>query len=140
MTAEIRLSRGVPIRVNDAGETIVMNVEDQTFVEKFYGLIDRLEAVSGEMQSEAVKNMGDHDQLLLMIERTKPIMAEIDAIFGPESCRKVFGDIVPNPYLMADFFDQLKPIAEQYVSKRQEEIKKKYNNHRKGSAAGKTKR
>lgn len=137
MAEEIRLNRGVPIVVNDEGETITMKPENQNFIEKFYGLVDKLDDLSAEMQSEAVKQMNEHEQLLLLIERTKHIMAEIDAMFGPESCRKIFGDIVPSHYLIADFFEQLKPIAERYTDGRQKEISKKYNGNRKGARASK---
>lgn len=137
MAEEIRLNRGVPIVVNDEGETIIMNPENQNFIEKFYGLVDKLDDLSAEMQSETVKQMDEHESLLLLIERTKSIMTEIDIMFGPESCRKIFGNIVPGPYLIADFFDQLKPIAERYANGRQKEISKKYNGNRKGARASK---
>lgn len=134
---DIRVLRGTPIVVNDEGETIIMNAEDQQFIEKFYGLINRLDDIEKDMQSPAVKQKSDHEQLKLMIELTKEIMAEIDAMFGAESCRKIFGDIVPNPYLIADFFEQLQPIAEKYVDARQKDIAKKYNNKRKGARTSK---
>ena len=135
--ADIRVSRGISITVNDDGETIVMNVDDQNFIEKFYGLIDKLDDVSKELNSPEVKKKDDHEILLLTIERTKPIMLEIDSMFGAESCRKVFGNIVPSPYLIADFFEQLKPITEQHVDDRQKEIAKKYNGKRKGARTSK---
>lgn len=135
----IRVSRGIQIEVNDNGETITMNVDDQTFIDKFYGLIDTLESVEKEMQSQVVKNLGDREQLQLMIERTRPIMDEVDALFGDDSCKKIFGNIVPSPYLMADFFEQLEPIAKKHMDGRQKQIAKKYNRNRKGGNKYRTK-
>ena len=102
---KIRVSRGIVIEVNDAGETITLNVEDTMFL----------------------------DHVTLMIERTKGRRARIDDIFGADTCRKVFGDTVPGPYMIADFFDQLMPIAEKYMDERQKEIGKKYNRTRRGA-------
>lgn len=138
MTEEIKVSRGIPITVNDAGETITMHPENQNFIERFYGLVDKLENISAELRSEEVSNAGDHEQLIIVIDRTKSIMAEIDAMFGHDSCRKIFGEgVIPSPYLIADFFEQLQPIAEKYANVRQQEIKKKYNNSYKGARTSK---
>lgn len=129
---EIKVSSGIVVKVNEAGETITVNVEDQSFIEKFYVLIDRLNAATETMKSEEVKELGEQEKLQRMIAETKGIMADIDLLFGADCCRKVFGDIVPNPYLIADFFDQLTPIAEQYMNERQKKIESKYNRDRKG--------
>lgn len=138
MAEEIKLSRGIPIVVNDEGETIIMHPENQNFIERFYGLVDMLESISAELQSEEVRKAGEHEQLLVVIDRTHGIMTEIDAMFGMDSCRKIFGEnVIPSPYLIADFFEQLRPIAEKYTDGRQKEISKKYNRNRKGANASK---
>lgn len=129
---EIKVSSGIVVKVNETGDTITVNVEDQSFIEKFYGLIDRLNAATEAMKSEEVKELGEQGQLQRMIAETKGIMADIDLLFGTDCCRKVFGDIVPSPYLMADFFDQLTPIAEQYINERKKKIENKYSRNRKG--------
>ena len=125
------------IEVNDNGETIVVNVEDQNFIDRFYGLIGRLDEITKEMDSEAVKGLEERMQVRKMIERTKELMTDIDGMFGAECCRKVFGDIVPSPYIIADFFEKLTPIAEEYMDERQKTISKKYNNNRKGARTNK---
>lgn len=131
---EIKLCSGIQVKVNDEGETITLNVEDQQFTESFYQLIEMMEQTESHMNSEAVKAMSEHEQLKEMIRETRKIMAEIDRIFGENACRKVFGDIVPNMYLIADFFHKIEPIAKKYMSKRQEEIHSRYNRDRKGGA------
>lgn len=130
---EIRVKRGIEVNVNDAGETITINVEDQRFIDRFYGLISRLDGISVEMKSDAVKALESRKQISKLIEYTEDLMQDIDGLFGAECCRKVFGDVIPSPYLIADFFDQLTPIAEQYMDERQKEISKKYSNGRKGA-------
>lgn len=129
---EIKLCSGIEVKVNDQGETITLNVEDQQFTEKFYGLLDRMDQAKQHMESEAVKTMSEHEQLKESIEMTKGILRHMDEIFGPNTCRKVFGNIVPNMYLIADFFYQIKPIVDKYMGKRRNEISARYNSGRKG--------
>lgn len=130
---KIRVTQGIVIEVNDAGETIKVNVEDNMFLERFCGLMDEFQKVADELDSENVKKMELRDHVSLMIDRTKLIMSHIDEIFGDGCCRKVFGDTIPGPYLIADFFDQLQPIAEKYMDARQKEISRKYSKNRRGS-------
>ena len=66
-------------------------------------------------------------------------MSDIDNMFGENACKKVFGDIIPNPYLIADFLDQLTPIAEQYMDARQKKISERYSRNRKGGGKYHTK-
>lgn len=129
---EIKLCSGIEVKVNKKGETITLNVEDQQFAENFYQLVDMMEQTEAHMNSDTVKAMSEHEQLKEMIRETRKIMEEIDRIFGKDACRKVFGDIVPNMYLIADFFHQIEPIANKYMSTRRKEIDARYNRDRKG--------
>lgn len=129
---QIRVTSGIVIEVNDNGETITVNAEDQGFIDKFFGLRERLDELAKKMSSTDVKELGEREQLRTLIDGTKEIMTDIDALFGENACRKVFGDIIPNPYLIAEFFDQLTPIARQYMDERQKKIDAKYNRNRKG--------
>lgn len=130
--AEIRVNRGIVVNVNDEGETIVVNVEDQCFIERFYAVLDNLHKASAEMNADSLKALEERQQINKLIETTREIMQDIDMLFGEGCCRKVFGDVVPSMYLIADFFDQLTPIAEQYIGKRKQFIEQKYNGNRKG--------
>ncbi len=134
---KIRVVSGIKVEVNDAGECIVMNVEDQSFLEKFYGVIEKISSVQERMESAEVKAMEEREQLQELIEQTKGIMQEIDALFGADACRKVFGDIVPTPYLLAEFFDQMIPITDKYADERQKRISAMYSRNRKGARSGK---
>lgn len=130
---EIRVNSGITIKVNDNGDTITVNADNQCFVENFYGLYERLENLEKETKSDAVKNQGDRERLQFMIGKTKEIMADMDSLFGENACRKIFGDIVPNTFLLVDFFDQLSPVVEKYADERRRKIDAKYNKRRKGS-------
>ncbi|MCM1112869.1 MAG: hypothetical protein NC399_06400 [Muribaculum sp.] len=128
---EIRLRQGVKVKVNEQGDTITLNVEDQQFSERFYSLLERLSAAEDYLKSPEVKEMTEHEQLKESIRLTREIMGEMDVIFGEKSCKKVFGDIVPNMYLIADFFRQIDPIAEKYMGERRREIEQRYGRNRK---------
>lgn len=131
--SDIRVNRGIEVNVNDAGDKIIINVEDQRFIDRFYGLISHLNKISDEAESESVKGLEDRKQLQKIIGYTEELMRDIDELFGEGCCRKVFGDVVPSFYLIADFFDQMTPIAEQYMNERRKMISQKYSNTRKGA-------
>ncbi|MCH5271576.1 MAG: hypothetical protein J1E83_12640 [Lachnospiraceae bacterium] len=130
---KIRVTRGIEVEVNDAGDTIIINVEDTQFIERFYGLIDKLQGLSTKFEAEKAKGTDERTQAKQLLDSTRELMVDIDTLFGENCCRKVFGDIVPGPYLIADFFNQLTPIAQRYSQNRQKEIAGKYNVGRKGA-------
>lgn len=134
---EISLKSGIVVKVNDAGETITVNVEDQLFVDKFYNLIEKIEKAREEVDTKEFKELSERDQLKAVIEKTKVVMNEIDELFGEDACRKVFGNIVPSLFLIADFFEQMTPIAEQYMDERQKKISSRYNRNRKAGSKNK---
>ena len=74
---EIRVTSGIEVKVNDNGDTIAINADNQCFVENFYGLYERLENLVKEIDTDAVKAKGDREKLQFMIERTKEIIAMV---------------------------------------------------------------
>ena len=130
---QIRVNSGIVVEVNDNGDTIVINVEDQNFIEKFYGLLEKLEEMKKKTQAPELREKSEREQHQFAIAETKKLMADIDVLFGMDACRKIFGDIIPSPYLIAEFFIQLLPITKQYANERQKKIAEKYNRDRKGS-------
>lgn len=130
---KIRVTSDIVVEVNDKGETITINVEDQGFIDKFAELIEKLDNVADEVQKAQLNGKKERELLHFTMDKTKDIMAGIDAVFGEGACKKVFGNIIPSPYLISDFFDQITPIATQYMNARQKKIAEKYSNHRKGS-------
>lgn len=127
---QISVARGIAIKVNDQGDTISMNVDDQRFIDKFYGLIETFDKSTAVIRGK--QNAGEREKLKNLISETEKIMAGIDDIFGKDACKKIFGDIVPSPVLIADFFDQMIPITRNYTNERQKMIEQKYSRSRKG--------
>lgn len=136
---EIRVNNGIVVSVNDSGDTITINADDQIFLEKFYTMIERIETIGEKIKSDEMKNKSGRERLQFMIDNTKEIMSDIDGLFGSDSCKKVFGDIVPSYYLLADFFDQIIPIVQEYANERQKKIADKYSRSRKGGRKYRTK-
>ena len=128
---KIRVQSGIRVEVNDEGEFIIINIDDQNFISRFYGIIEKLEDVKKKVNSH--KSKDTRENLEFYIEQIKEIMVSIDELFGEESCRKIFGDIVPSPVLIADFFEQITPVVEQYAKKRRAAISQKYGRGRKVS-------
>lgn len=130
---KIRVNSGIVIEVNDNGDTIIMNADDQEFIDKFYDLIDRIEQMKKQVEEAGFRTKSEREKHKYMMDNTKDIiMTDIDALFGAGTCQKVFGNIIPSAYLIAEFFDQLIPIAKKYANDRQQAISSKYNRNRKG--------
>lgn len=131
LDAKIRVREGIRIEVNDNGDCIVAHVEDHNFIGNFYGLIEKLELIHGELKAVGAKKIPAEEQMPLIKEKMQEIMASIDGLFGEDTCKKVFGDgVVPNGYMVADFLEQLAPIFQKYVVDRQKTISEKYNRNR----------
>jgi len=130
---KIRVTTGIVIDVNDAGETITVNAEDQNFLDRFYSLIEKLEELSNKTEEKAKEKLSYRDYQVFLKEETMDLMISIDELFGYDACRKIFGEnVVPGPFAIADFFSQLLPITEEYSNERQKRISEKYSRRRKG--------
>lgn len=127
---KLRVNSGITIEVNDDGDVIVARIDDVNFVEDFYNLLEGLEKVDEDIKKTSFDN--DREKIRYVSEKTREIMEQIDNLFGEDTCRKVFGDIVPSSYAITDFFDQLLPIFTEYSDARQKKIAEKYNRSRKG--------
>lgn len=129
----IRVNRGIEIEVNDSGETISIPMDDMMFVENFNNLIDTFDKIEKEIE-EKTGLLSPKEELKFIIGKTREIMDEINNLFRDEKCCiKVFGDIVPAPWLLADFFEKLLPFVKQHSDARQKAILSKYNNKRRGT-------
>ena len=133
---KIRVESGIKINVNDAGDCIVANVNDNTFVENFYKLVETVDNLSKEMEPVEVEpeDVEAGKQYLDIIkEKTELITREIDVLFGQNACTKIFGEgVSPTGYAIADFFNQLIPIFEKYADEREKKISNRYTRRRKG--------
>lgn len=129
----LRINTGAKrIEVNDAGEYILLNFEDQSFPKRVFDMMDRTKA-RAEQAAEEQKELRekfpkDEDRIRALAELNESLhrymMEEVDGVFGPETCRKVFGDIVPGINLFEDFFNQLMPFFEKYAKERAAKMSK----------------
>lgn len=132
--AGIRVSTGAKrIEVNDEGDYIVLNFNDHSFPERFFAMLDRVQALAEEAapQEQVIRQQYEAGSMELLRALTsldselhRKISTEVDSLFGPGTCRKVFGDIVPGVELYDDFFSQLMPWFEQFSSERAQRMSK----------------
>lgn len=111
------------IEVNDNGEYIELNFSDNSFPDRFYSMLENVQSRANDLQDQAaeLEEKYGSDKFALEAQQAalyrhvhEDIMVEVDALFGPETCKKVFGDIVPGIELFDDFFTQLTPYFEEY--------------------------
>lgn len=130
----IRVNNGAKkIEVNDNGDYIVLNFGDHSFPDRFFAMTDRVEelAAEAEPREKEIRERCQEGSLELVRELTaldseihRKISAEVDGLFGPGTCRKVFGDIVPGIELYEDFFTQLTPYFKQFGEERAQRLSK----------------
>lgn len=132
--AGIRVATGAKrIEVNDNGDYIVLNFGDNSFPDRFFAMVDRVQERANKAVPEAEKIDAQHEKgsegymratAALWRKVHEEIMDEIDKFFGPGTCKKVFGDIVPGIELYEDFFSQLTPYFEQAGKERAQRMSK----------------
>lgn len=130
---EIMLMSGAKhIKVNEAGEYITLNFDDQSFLPRILNLMREVEqmAEEGSIKEAEIAAMPvetEKDQYAQIIEKSnydlqvcRKLCAKIDAAFGDAVCRKVFGNIVPSVALIGQFFSELKNVIEKLAKEREE--------------------
>ena len=132
--AGIRVNTGdKKIDVNDNGDYIVLDLSDSSFPDRFFSMVDRVQAHAAAAEARAKELEGrlepGSEEMLraaasLYRELHEGVMAEVDALFGTDTCRKVFGDIVPGIELFDDFFTQLMPYFELFGRERAKRLSK----------------
>ncbi len=139
----LRVNNGAKrIEVNDQGECIEISANDANFYDRFAEMLrwlnaeeDKISAFEKE-QAEKYGSENTTDRLLDEIRRVTTLYKEcaerIDMIFGKDTCRKVFGNIVPDEILIGDFLDQITPIISKLAQERGQRFQAKYNRNRKG--------
>jgi hypothetical protein len=126
----------VKIEVNDEGEIITLNLADRDFPKRFYTLYENLtkRIEEYEKQRNAKEEMSIAEEIDADLEMHKAMMVDIDNLLGTGTCRKVFGNIVPDVDAVTDFFEQIIPIIQKYGNKRRKKISDKYSPARMGEA------
>nr|DAQ18420.1 MAG TPA: tail assembly chaperone [Caudoviricetes sp.]DAV48296.1 MAG TPA: hypothetical protein [Caudoviricetes sp.] len=126
----IRVNSGVKvIEVNDKGETISLPLSDDSFIKGFFGLLNETKDKAAAISE---KNGDVLETLDAVVEFDKVVRDKIDVLMGENTCKKVFGDVLPSSDQFLDFFAQLRPIVESHVEKRAANMNK-YSAERVGS-------
>lgn len=135
-------SEAVKITVNDAGETITLNLQDQRFIHTVTTLVNefnaniqqykaKCEEISAMPHSTPDERFAQLTALAAVNnEACSTLKEKVDFVFGADTCRKVFGDIVPSIDAFSDFFNQLSDIMAERCSVRMEKLRQyteKYN-------------
>lgn len=129
---KIRVKTYVRVEVNDAGDTIDVYVADMGYRQKFNEILLAFDAISARLESREFKEMGAAEQTQCMMEQMTGIVERIDLLFGNGCCRKVFGDIIPPPDYVADFFCEIEKIFRRYNQERRRELQERYSAGRTG--------
>lgn len=145
----LRIDNGTKkIEVNDAGEYIEFSIVNNDFFRAFFDLLrwfdgqeNRKEISEMEEQKDKVVsedgekiNYDAANNVLDIRDKiSKEACENIDNIFGAEASRKIFGNVIPDMYMIADFLEKISPLIEKYQKERSQTIDKKYNKNRKGA-------
>lgn len=145
----LRIDNGLrKIKVNDEGEYIEFSVADSGFFRAFFDLLQWFDEQENRKEIKEMEEQGDKiisddgneinynaaNSVLDIREKiSKEACEKIDNIFGAESSRKIFGSIIPDMFMIADFFEQITPLIEKYSKERNQSINKKYSKGRKGA-------
>ncbi|MBE5846241.1 MAG: hypothetical protein E7300_01015 [Lachnospiraceae bacterium] len=110
----------IRIEVNDDGDYIELNFGDADLPNRFMQLYSNLQTRLEKLKEDAAALEGDDkikEQLEYYSTAHREIMADIDNLLGEGTCKKVFGDIVPDVDLVRELFEQLIPIINKYSAK-----------------------
>ena len=128
-------SEAVQITVNDAGDTITLNVQDQRFMHTVTALVseftENAQAYKAKCEKIAAMPHDTNEEKFAQLTAVAAVSNEIcsmlkekvDNVFGADTCKKVFGDIVPSIDAFADFFNQLSKIIAERCSVRMEKLR-----------------
>lgn len=120
------------IEVNDNGDTILLQVEDQAIPRKLKKLVKTLEAKAKELDG-----LDDEADIDIIEDKNYEMnllaKAAIDDTFGVDTCKKVFGDIVPPIEKYIEFIEAISPYFEAYAKERAQKLTK-YSANRVGSS------
>ena len=130
----IRISNGEKrIEVNDQGEYITLNFNDQRLLPRFFHLNENFEALSTRAETEIQRIAGEYPdggdaRMKAEVEYNEKIhseiMSEVTSVLGKDACRKIFGDILPSVEMYGELFEQLMPYFQKYAQERAEKMQK----------------
>lgn len=145
MMAGIRVNTGVKrIEVNDNGDYITINLNDNDFMDRFFAAYENIQKMGDESTAKEAEIREKHKDNEAGTELMKDIFAlysevgrkmkdEVENLFGAGTCKKVFGDITPTFDLYIDFFEQLTPYLREFAAEKTQRMSK-YSAARTGNA------
>lgn len=158
----IRVDDGVRrIGVNDNGDYISLSVNDVSLLDRFSDLIEwfenkqkelqefgryfnerharDIERIDTRLQTDEFDEDDEkiHNRMIIEVIRKRTEVyreccEKIDQVFGKDCCKKVFGEVLPDEALLAEFLDQMTPIMAKMANERGEKLRAKYNSGRRG--------
>lgn len=154
---EIKVDTGLKrIKVNEYGDTIVLNLEDSTISSRYAKLIQNLEKLADEVERDGgelekkykdrpvvIEDDIDTEQVIekadFRIRYIVRMIEETESVFGKGVIRKVYREcyeedenFVPTEAAIIEFIDKMNPIMERLYKERFEFNKKKYSRKRVG--------
>lgn len=123
MTDSLRINTGTKrLLVNDGPDYIEFNPDDVVFAEKFYNLVrefqtkqDEYSARAQDLDNQELDENGIPERvgesLALIREVCEFLCGKIDDLFGPETCRKVFGGAM-TLNMFEQFFTGITPFIQ----------------------------
>lgn len=127
---KIRIARNVKrIEVNDEGEFIELDFDDLNLPYKYYSMLKQFEKDRTKFTAELTeklkgKNAEESAAEFVEAERQLNIYFRdaVDEVFGKDTCRKVYGDILPSVEMHMQFFDALRPYFEEEAERRRRKM------------------
>ena len=131
----VRVNTGIKrIEVNDKGEYIEISLNNAKFFDEFGELVSWLSKKQEDLNALPEPAEDDAEGIAAIVCMRTGILKELaerlDRIFGAGACKKIFGDIIPDEVLVADFLEQITPFVEQLAKERNQKLNDKYNRNR----------
>lgn len=145
MMAGIRVNTGVKrIEVNDNGDYITINLNDNDFMDRFFAAYEEIQRIADESTAKEAEIKERHkeneggtgfmkDIFALYSNVGREMKEQVESLFGAGTCKKVFGDITPTFDLYVDFFGQLTPYLQEFAAEKTHRMSK-YSAARTGNA------
>jgi len=145
----IKVDNGIrKIGVNDNGDYIEISVNDRGLHSRFAEMMDwfdKQQEIIANKGKELTKKHGSSplisedeegevkintsaivDVTNVETDHYKECCEKIDEVFGEGTCKKVFGDVIPDDVLIVEFFEQITPVLQKLAEERGEKIGNRY--------------
>lgn len=111
MENAIKINRAITtVTVNEAGDTITIDLDDQEFISRLVETMGKFETEAKELQAAHGENTDLKAVASASIDLCRHWKTALDELLGEGTCEKVFGNITPSVAAFADFFDQFGDI------------------------------